>query len=65
MRLILKYCNREIQEWFRADMGKLRPAGQVRPAGPFILACRHLHKLKFFRELSERPFFSFRGHGWQ
>ena len=23
---------------FTADMGKLRPAGQVRPAGPFILA---------------------------
>ena len=31
----------------RADMGKLRPAGQVRPAGPFILARRRLPKLKF------------------
>ena len=30
----------------RADMGKLRPAGQIRPAGDFILARRHLHKLK-------------------
>ena len=25
----------------RTDMGKLRPAGQIRPAGPFILAHRH------------------------
>ena len=31
----------------RADMGKLWPAGQVRPAGPFILARRRLPKLKF------------------
>ena len=29
------------------DMDKLRPAGQVRPTGTFILALRHLHKLKF------------------
>ena len=30
----------------RPDMGKLRPAGQSRPVKPFILARRHLHKLK-------------------
>ena len=28
------------------DMGKLRPAGQIRPAGSFILASRHLRKRK-------------------
>ena len=31
----------------KADMGKLLPADQVRPAGSFILARWHLHKLKF------------------
>ena len=39
-------------------MGKLRPAGQIRPAGSFILARRHLQKLKnSHHELSGRPFF--------
>ena len=33
---------------FRADMGKLRPAGQIWPAGSFTLAHRHLQKLKTF-----------------
>ena len=30
----------------KTDVGKLRPAGQIRPAGPFILARRHLLKPK-------------------
>ena len=39
-------------------MGKLRPAGQIRPAGSFILARRHLQKLKnSHHELSGRPVF--------
>ena len=28
------------------NMSKLQPAGQIRPAGSFILARRHLRKLK-------------------
>ena len=30
----------------KADMGKLRPAGQIRPVDPFILARWHIHKLE-------------------
>ena len=36
--------------WPSADMGKLRPAGQVRPAGPYT-------NLNSHREFSGRPFF--------
>ena len=43
--------------WSTADMGKPRPAGQIRPAGPFILARRHLHKLKLPPWISGWPFF--------
>ena len=38
-------------------MGKLRPAGQIRPAGPFILAHRHLHKLKLPPQIERKTFF--------
>ena len=48
-----------------ADMGKLRPAGQIRPAGSFILALRHLQKLKLPPCIERKTFFSFRDHGWQ
>ena len=38
-------------------MGKLRPGGQIRPAGSLILARPHLQKLKLLHDLSGRPFF--------
>ena len=45
---------------YKPDMGKLRPAG------PFILARRHLHKLKLPPSIERKTFFlSFRDHGWQ
>ena len=39
------------------DMGKLRLAGQIQPADPFILARRHLHKLKLPPWIERKPFF--------
>ena len=38
-------------------MGKLRPAGQIRPASPFILDRRHLHKLKLPPRIERKTFF--------
>ena len=38
-------------------MGKLRPAGRIRPAGPFILAGDTYTNSNSHRELSKRPFF--------
>ena len=39
-------------------MGKLRPSGQIRPAGPFTLARRHLHKLKLPPRIGWKTFLS-------
>ena len=44
---------------FITDMGKLRPVGQIRPAGFFILPAGTYTNLNSHRKLSGEPFFPF------